>query len=331
MQLDPLHAIAQAVLYEGYLLYPYRLSSVKNRKRFTFGVLYPPSYADREGEPKSAHAEVLATTAAGIWPDATACLRFLEDDGSGSYREREEPLQVAATAVAPGLWRLAVTIRNDSGATAATRDEALVHAKLSAHAVLRISNGRFHSMTDPEPGVSAYAKECRQQGLWPVLAGDETRRDAILAAPIILPDFPRVAAASPGDLFDGLEIDEILSLRVRTLTDAEKTEMRAADPRAAALLARTEGLTDDQLIALHARCASPYQPGMKVKLRPKGGGDIFDLALAGRSATVLGIETDFEGRSYVTVSVDDDPGQDLAALGQPGHRFFFDESEVELL
>lgn len=77
----------------------------------------------------------------------------------------------------------------------------------------------------------------------------------------------------------------------------------------------------------------PYEirTGDRVRLRPRGGADIFDLALAGMSATVDAVEQDFEGRVYLAVTVDDDPGRDLGQLRQPGHRFFFTPEEVEPL
>jgi hypothetical protein len=71
--------------------------------------------------------------------------------------------------------------------------------------------------------------------------------------------------------------------------------------------------------------------GDRVRLRPRGRADIFDLALAGKTATIEGIEQDFEGRIYLAVTVDEDPGKDLGVLRQPGHRFFFQPEEVEPL
>jgi hypothetical protein len=71
--------------------------------------------------------------------------------------------------------------------------------------------------------------------------------------------------------------------------------------------------------------------GDRVRLRPRGRADILDLALAGKVATVDSIEQDYEGRAYLAVTVDDDPGRDLGALRQPGHRFFFSPEEVEPL
>ncbi len=73
------------------------------------------------------------------------------------------------------------------------------------------------------------------------------------------------------------------------------------------------------------------RPGDRVRLHPRGRADILDLALAGKTATVEAIEQDFEGRAYLAVIVDDDPGKDLGALRQPGHRFFFQPEEVEPL
>ena len=69
--------------------------------------------------------------------------------------------------------------------------------------------------------------------------------------------------------------------------------------------------------------------GDRVRLRPRPGGDIIDLAIAGKTATVESIEQDYEGTIHLAVIVDDDPGKDLGALRQPGHRFFFAPSEVE--
>jgi len=71
--------------------------------------------------------------------------------------------------------------------------------------------------------------------------------------------------------------------------------------------------------------------GDRVRLCPRGRADIFDLALAGMTATVDSIEQDFEGRVYLAVTVDEDPGKDLGVLRQPGHRFFFQPEEVEPL
>ena len=69
--------------------------------------------------------------------------------------------------------------------------------------------------------------------------------------------------------------------------------------------------------------------GDRVSLCPRAGDDVFDLALKGKAARIESIEQDYENRVHVAVLVDDDPGRDLGALRQPGHRFFFAPEEVE--
>lgn len=71
------------------------------------------------------------------------------------------------------------------------------------------------------------------------------------------------------------------------------------------------------------------KPGDRVRLRPLGRGDVFDMALNGMAATIVSIEQDFEDRIHVAVTVDEDPGSDLGLQGKPGHRFFFGIDEVE--
>jgi hydrogenase maturation protease len=75
----------------------------------------------------------------------------------------------------------------------------------------------------------------------------------------------------------------------------------------------------------------PVRRGDQVRLRPRRGGDIFDLALAGQIATIEALEQDYEGKVHICVVLDDDPGRDLGLLRQPGHRFFFDVEEIEVL
>jgi hydrogenase maturation protease len=84
-----------------------------------------------------------------------------------------------------------------------------------------------------------------------VLVGDAGQRDTLLASPIILYDYPHIAPESIGDLFDGTEIDEILSLRILTLTDDEKREIRDSDERARQILERTESMPAEQFMKLH--------------------------------------------------------------------------------
>jgi hydrogenase maturation protease len=203
-----------------------------------------------------------------------------------------------------------------------------------------VRGGEFVSLVDPPAELGEAAGECRSVGAWPVLVGDPGARDLVLSAPIILADYPQVAPQSPGDFFDATEIDELLTLRVLTLTDAEKQAMQSGDARARTLLERTEALTDEQRRRLHgiARTRRPsetpeavLQPGTRVRLVPRPGGDVFDIALAGRMATVVKVEESYEGDIFIAVTVDDDPGRDLGADGRPGHRFFFRRDEVEVV
>jgi hypothetical protein len=100
-------------------------------------------------------------------------------------------------------------------------------------------------------GFSPVRSAIAALGTWPVLLGDDGQADTMLSSPIVLYDYPKLAAESAGDFFDGTEIDEMLTLRIMTLTDEEKGAMAAVDERASALLARTESLAREQLLRLH--------------------------------------------------------------------------------
>ena len=106
-------------------------------------------------------------------------------------------------------------------------------------------------MTDPPEWAAAEVAACENIGTWPVLAGPAECRDLMLSSPVILYDHPEVAPESAGDLFDATEIDEILTLRTLALTDAERQEARATDPRAADLIDRLDGLPPEMLERMH--------------------------------------------------------------------------------
>ncbi len=368
--------VARAVLYEGYLLYPYRPSSVKNRQRWTVGAVYPEPFARLRSEvdawllradclieadpstPIDVHfgfLQMAAPRGGEAHPDWREAVErridldgrrigdliyrparrefvFSQPEGGGPGTVRGW-VEARAIAVRPGRYRVVATIANTSpveNAGRATHSDVQPFSLVSAHAILESEGGAFVSMIDPGLAFRDDAAACENLGLWPVLAGEEGARSAMLAASIILYDYPRVAPESPGDLFDATEIDEVLSLRILTLTDAEKREMAAFDDRARSLLARTEGLDQTQLMGLHAVMKPTVpSPGDRVILRPRRRADAFDLILAGQAATVASVECDFEDQTYVTVLVDDDPGKDLGAEGKPGHRFFFRADEVE--
>jgi hypothetical protein len=348
---ERIRSIADAVMYEGYLLYPYRASSVKNRQRWNFGALYPRAYAEaqRGADRWSLRAECLVT---GV-REVEATLRFIQltprpdsawqeatprevTTGIFTLDELTGSMEVHTQPVAEGVWKITVDVENRTpfDGDPDDRDAALLRSFASAHVALRSSGGTFVSLLDPPPALAGAAASCRSEGVYPVLVGD----DGMLASPIILYDQPRIAPESRGDLFDGTEIDEILTLRIMTLTDDEKREACATDERARSLIERTDALTRDDLLAMHGRgersvtiAGTTLRAGDRVRLRPRGSADIMDIALTGKIATIESIEQDFEDRVHLAVSIDDDPGRDLGALGQPGHRFFYAPDEVEPL
>jgi hypothetical protein len=430
-------AVAEAILYEGYLLYPYRKSAGKNRLRWQFGVLAPRAWAERnlpfdEGvagsaeswfqqteclvEPKGPggtvslrlrflHAQrrtVEEITEAGTFRpvpefevDGSLLLSFDEavplerdiacpvaallaaprdfiievpgwehrqdvHDGAGRLcgrvMRRRSPVTIAVRASAARvaspfpLTRIRVRTENVSTGLAvdAPRDEALARALLAAHVIAGLDGGSFVSLLDPPHWARAAAKECANIHTMPVLAGEEGSTELVLSSPIILYDYPRIAPQSPGDLFDAGEIDEILSLRTLTLTDAEKREARATDPRAAEIVDRVEDSAPDVFARLHGTIrsgtgAEQDEPaadsevvvvagvvigkGSRVRLRPRARGtDAHDMFLAGRYAVVEDVLTDVDGSRFVAVSVEDDPAADLQRM--LGRFFHFTPEEI---
>jgi hypothetical protein len=279
MDFSAVEKIADAVLYEGYLLYPYRTTALKNRQRFNFGVLYPPACC--EGSDASGMlTEVIAECSSSATIHAK--VRFLQlrsaaDGQEGVAREVEfastvtalaaSPLRktfhfengiegsgtLTAVMVAPGLFRISLRVCNTSSFTGASvsREEVLLRSLISAHAVLGIAGGEFVSLLETPERFQDAAQACRNEVVWPVLVGDRGSGAMMLASPIILYDYPEIAPESPGDMFDGTEIDELLALRVLTLTDEEKREIRGGDNRAREILERTETMPVEQFEKLH--------------------------------------------------------------------------------
>jgi hydrogenase maturation protease len=163
-------------------------------------------------------------------------------------------LQLTASQLDDNLYRLSLRIANltePDNLNGADRDHMLLHSMVSVHSILEATCGEFISLFDPPEPLKPAACACRNTGTWPVLAGEEGQRNLILSAPIILYDYPQIAPESPGDLFDGTEIDEILALRILTMTDAEKLEVRNCDDRARRILDRTEMLPPEHFQKLH--------------------------------------------------------------------------------
>jgi hypothetical protein len=353
MNLERVEKIANAVLYEGYILYPYRSSSVKNRQRWNFGALCPPSYSQAQGETEacSMQTECLITgderatldvkvrflhllTREVSVPNAECGMRIAdwsddklqtsisdfrvveslqvgdrtfytwqeavervvnlsdlslgelvaqplrqtlsfpanqevealrEPDGQlvGALIRRQQSIEgaieISAEHASEQLFKINVRILNQTQLQDAdpirnpqSRDEALMRSLVSTHTILGVRDGgEFVSLLEPPEAFREIAASCRNTGTWPVMAGEEGTRDCMLSSPIILYDYPQIAPESAGDLFDGTEIDEILTLRIMTLTDEEKREMRGVDERARQLLERTEMLPAEQMMKLH--------------------------------------------------------------------------------
>lgn len=389
MSSEPVEKIARAVLYEGYLLYPYRRSAIKNRQRWNFGVLYPESWAASQTGSDRSFFQTECLAIAGPQSRLDIALRFLhivirrdafstwEEGMERSLDVRDLPLdelasharveefsftasewahdgaayrqeairgeiEVGATRLQDQVFRIHVRASNKTAAVSG--DRPMDRSLASAHTVLTLRAGVFVSQTDPPDSLKDAAEACDNVGVWPVLAGSEGARDTMLGSPIILSDYPQIAPESGGDLFDGTEIDEILSLRILTMTDAEKAEMRS-DERARIILERLEANPPEHLMSLHGAVremtlgAPPLKTtrvggvelrkGDRVRLWPGKRADIFDTLLEGKIAIIEAIEQDFEDNVHFAVVLEDDPGRDLGELRQIGHRFFFSGSEIE--
>jgi hypothetical protein len=323
--------VADAVLYEGYMLYPYRPSAIKNRQRWTFGILYPPAYGEvQQGTERAGmHSECLVTASGDAnvqiqlrflhllvrqvarveedrfepvaslvvdgqvvesWDegversaefaialqdgltrqfefsfhgsDNTEMLRDGADKVIGNITRTQHEISgmvtMSSQRVGDGVWKLAVDITNqtDLTAEAADRDKALLRSLLSAHAILTVSGGDFISLLDPPEDLGEFVSECKNVGNFSVLVGQEGERDMMLCSPIVLYDYPQIAPESAGDFYDATEMDEMLTLRVMTLTDEEKSEMRCADDHVRSLLQRTEETAREQLARTHGAIRS---------------------------------------------------------------------------
>jgi len=444
MTLTAARQVADAVLYEGYLLYPYRASSSKNQVRWQFGILGPPGAAEAGvGEPPAMSSEVVVEQRAGATVDVL--LRFLQvqsriverrDGGAwvpvpelavGSTRwvpfheavsreipliglplvgPRELPVSVPAGEEIEELFedgaligrlvrtrwpvkgRVAVTSRpgqdarlsvirlevsNDTSWTPGAvdgwtdRDVAARYSLVGTHLLVTAQGTQFVSLLDGPDWSDPDTTSCTQERCWPVLIADDDGVDAVLVSPIILADHPTIAPESVGDLFDATEIDEILTLRVMTMTEGEKAEARGTDPRAAAILDRCDTMNDTSMGLLHgarrdtdpvsddvpvygddvpwwdaredARAEpetdvvmvgrTPVSKGSRVLLRPSRQADAQDIFLAGLTAVVARVYFDVDGNTHLAVALEDDPGADL--YGATGRFYYFSPAEVEPL
>lgn len=325
--MDAVKKIAEAVLYEGYILWPYRRSAKKNQQRWTFGGVYPRAYSEARGEDdpwimqtqclvsgdEGSTVEVrvrfLHVTERRVGRKRGEALEFVDELRVGeelylSWDEaierelavgrfelsellespmrvgidipggsREEPLaepggeivgavvrgwrtlrgtvEVEAELLREGTYRVTVGITNTTPWEGQDRESTLRQTFVSTHTALEVEGGEFVSLMDPPEEFREAVQGCENLKTWPVLVGEEGKRNMMLSSPIILYDYPQIAPESPGDLFDGGEIDQLLVLNILTLTDEEKEEMRASDPRTREILERTESLSNEELMNLH--------------------------------------------------------------------------------
>ena len=348
MSIAEARTVADAVLYEGYLLYPYRATSGKNLMRWQFGVLGPhgaeaaglgedsqlqlqcllrTGSLDSPADPDAAltfhvrflqvqhrrpqrrdddrfvdvqelavgderwygwdeavavehsHTVSIAELAAGAsWTVVAAAgeeIEALHDDGGAVVgrlvRERRELLASAAARLEPAsdLRRLTFSMDNLAEVEDLGRDEVIRSSLVSTHVIIEsvvLDSGQpsvtFVSVMDPPLDAAEAAASCRQHRCWPVLAGPAGDESMLLGSPIILYDHPEIAGQSMGALFDSTEIDEILTLRVMTMTDQEKAEARATDPKAAEIIDRCDRMTVEELQQLHGILRDPHLDGL---------------------------------------------------------------------
>lgn len=316
-------AIADAVLYEGYLLYPYRGTSSKNQSRWQWGVLGPPGAAEAGiGEDDRLSTQFLVDGADAI----TLVVRFLQlqhrsaerDTGCGRYQpvdelttpsgswlswdeavESERAFGPFELGEAPGQWslpvaapsgadtelvtggrlvrtreqvcatlsvgveredalRLVTVTLNNAGTSATGKADAIARSLIGTHIIAEAVDGAFVSLLDPPERAAAAAARCRQRRCFPVLAGLPGETGLLLVSPIILYDHPEIAEQSEGALYDATEIDELLTLRVMTMTDTEKAAARATDPLAAQIIDRCDAMSPESMQRLHGVLRDPH-------------------------------------------------------------------------
>jgi hypothetical protein len=412
MTMDIAEKVARAVLYEGYMLYPYRPSALKNQRRLMLGTLYPRRFVEPKlsSSPYRLQAEFLALVSPrtllkvslrflqirnafeetcgndfvttpqkgqerevlfGPLPLNDLCgnprtvpFAFGETDASQPEgRVIEGRIRIEGYELAGSARKLTTTVENltsiaESDSHSHFPDSLLCHAIASPQLIFRIESGEFVSPLDPPEQFRAEVARCQNTGVFPVLIGEPGSRNAVLASPVILYDYPQVASESGGDFFDATEIDELLSLRVKTLTDEEKSQMRSANINSREILQRVETASPEALTALHGRLrrldglddepkrneisgvassdaeepfTSDLKIGDQVRIWPRRSADIMDTVLTGQIATVESVETDFEDRLHIAVVLQVDPGAELGFERRIGHRFFFAREELERL
>ena len=437
VNVDVARLVADAVLYEGYLLYPYRASSSKNHARWQFGVLGPPGVEGQglgedsalhlecllqpPADPDSVHlvvhlrflqlqhrrvldrsgAEVPELTVGSVtlltWDEAVeqevsftlplaelaeglnrdvavggdvATEQLADDRGAAAGSVERSRWQLTAlfqarTVPADGVLKLIIDVANVCQDGVATKEDATRRSFLGTHVLIEAHGAGFISLLEPPEAAARAAADCDQHRCWPVLSGLPGDTDLLLGLPIILYDYPEIAGESPGSLFDATEIDEILTLRVLTMTDAEKAEARATDPLAREIIDRCDDMSPETLQQLHGALRSPRGPepatfetdvpwwdpatdgavrpdsdavtiagvqvsrGSLVRVHPNRRADAQDLFFADQVARVTAVLSDVDGSTHVALVLVDDPASDLHE--EAGRFFYFAPDELEPL
>ena len=355
-----LERLVDSLLFEGYALYPYTPGATKNATPTPFGIVYPADYARNQ-----THA-FDRMQMQGIVTDADALvtgeLRFLQASGE-KHKAVERRVQLGAAPsnvtfefddlegkaeliverLPSGMGRVTLQVENLTPLTeeeaTGDRKDALLKSMLSTHLLARVEGG--HTFLSPlERGDDGVAG-CCQVNTWPVLATPND--DALLAPTFMLPDHPEIAPESVNDFFDGTEIEEALVLHIQALSEQEREEIGAQDPKVREMLARADATTPQQLMDLHGRVrledppgerevtfeGVTYRRGQKVVLRPPQDADVYDKMLDGRTATIHRLFLRVDDRLHLGVTIDDDPMQEI--LGESGRFLFFFAEEVEVV
>jgi len=343
--------LVDSLLYEGYALYPYTPGAGKNATPTPFGIVYPAGYDYGYDHLR------LECLVRGEDPEVEVEVRFLQASGERHQAvERRAglgeldlpPLRGEITLdveeVEPELRRVTLRIENRTPFAGGTRAEALEHALISTHPLLRVRGGTFVSPLE--------SPSCTNVNTWPVLAADDD--SAILGAAIVLPDHPQLAPESRGNLFDNTEIEEALLLHVHALSDAEREEIATGDPAVREMVERALTSTPDEIMRLHGMMRPAEQPpvpprpreapatereatidgrrfrlGDRLVVRLPDRIDTYDRMLDGRTVTLERIYVDYDDRIHFGVTIDDDPGQEL--MRETGRFHFFFANEIELI
>jgi hypothetical protein len=274
-----LETLLDALLYEGYALYPYTETAAKNATPTPFGILYPPAYA--HGAPAAFDMLRLHGVVQGPGDAAVAAeVRLLQAAPEGGHRALERRLpaltgtlaglaesslvetfdldgvlgrvRLSARPLHPDVWRIALCVHNTTTVPLGLdRTAALRASLLSTHPVVRVAGARFASPLE-RAGVLGHAVSgCESVNTYPVLAGEAD--DVLLGATIALPDHPQLAPESRGNLFDGTEIEEALLLHVMALSDDERDQVAGGDPALREMVERAAAATPEDLLRLHGR------------------------------------------------------------------------------